>query len=127
MKAPALISILLLATGSATTAAEEARQPAECPPATGKPCSVSRSFEGIWRLDVDKNKLTGETYTIDQTAPGKFRFDRHGFVYEFDRSGKECPMPDGDTVAVESPEPDRFSFTVRRNDEILEGARLPGI
>lgn len=121
MKTTTLITILLLATGSATRASEETQQPTDCTAATR---TTSRSFDGIWKLDVDKNKLTGETYTIDQTAPGKFRFDMHGFAYDFDLSGKEFSMPDGDTVAVESPEPDRFTITVRRKDEVVGTFRL---
>jgi hypothetical protein len=124
MNAPALITIMLLATGSATIAAEKTQPPTDSTRATANTSSVSRSFDGVWKLDVDKNRLTGETYTIEQTGRGTFRFDMHGFAYDFELSGKEFPMPDGDTVSVESPESDRFTFTVRRSAEISEVARL---
>jgi hypothetical protein len=124
MNAPALITIMLLATGSVMKAVEETRQPADFSPPTGKIGQVTRLFDGVWKLDVDKNRITGETYTIEQTGRGTFRFDMHGFAYDFDLSGKEFPMPDGDTVSVESPERDRFTFTVRRNGETVRATKL---
>src|SRR5687767_6335591 len=77
--------------------------------------AAEAKFDGVWKLNMAKSKLAGQTFTIAKGDGGRMRFDMHGFAYDFDTSGKEFPTPDGGTVSVVEPEPNTQAITVRMN------------
>src|ERR1051326_6811414 len=74
---------------------------------------------GVWKLNLAKSQLGGQTFSFQKMDSGKFRFDSQGYTYDFDLSGKEFPTPDGGTAAVVSSDPNTNEATLRMNGKVI--------
>ena len=80
MKSFASVLVLLAANASAALAADS-------------------PFAGTWKLNVEKSKLAGETYTYTATATG-FQYSNGSTVkFDFATDGKDYPAFPGQTVS----------------------------
>jgi len=77
------------------------------------------SFNGTWKLNLEKSKFSGQTTTIEKTATGLFHFDSEGFGYDFDLTGKQYPTPDGGTTAWWQASPTEWQCTNRMHGKVM--------
>jgi hypothetical protein len=82
------------------------------------------SFSGTWRLNMDKSKLSGQTFTISKNPSGAMHFASQGFEYDFDNSGKEFPVPDGSTTSWRESGTGTWDGSIRMNGKTIETFHL---
>ena len=77
------------------------------------------SFSGNWKLNLEKSQLSGQTFTIEKTASGKYHYDSQGFGFDFDLIGKEYPTPDGGTTSWKAVDASTWVSTSRMNGKVV--------
>jgi len=80
---------------------------------------AAREFDGLWKLNLAKSKVAGQTFVIEKQSSGKMYINLQGFEYDFDLSGKEFPTPDGGTIAVTSADPKTWEFTGKMKGKVI--------
>jgi hypothetical protein len=78
----------------------------------GNIAAADRPFDGVWKLNMSKSKLTGETFSFEKKG-AKIRFESHGYAYDLDLSGNEFPEPDGQTVSAREIDAHTWEITHR--------------
>jgi hypothetical protein len=65
----------------------------------GSLAAAENPFVGIWKENVAKSKLTGDTIQFEKTASGAIRLSGSGMSFTFQMDGKDYPRPLGGTEA----------------------------
>ena len=82
------------------------------------------SFDGTWKLNLNKSQLSGPVYTIEKKASGVMHYSGGGFDTDFDLGGKEIVMPNGTSIIGKEINATAWELTFRLNGKHVSKSKV---
>lgn len=85
------------------------------------PClAAGSSWDGTWKLDQAKSKLTGDTFTIESKGNGMMRYTNGSAIaYDFACDGKAYPTIADRTITCTGSPAAGFDYVAKAGDKVL--------
>jgi hypothetical protein len=85
------------------------------------PCfAATSSWNGTWKLNVAKSKLTGDTYTVEAKANGLMHYSNGSTIaYDFACNGKPYPVIADRTMSCTGSPNTGYDYVDRAGDKVL--------
>lgn len=84
------------------------------------PCfAAGSSWDGTWKLDQAKSKLTGDTFTIEAKGNGMMRYSSGTFSYDFACDGKAYTVLADRTVTCTGSPSTGYDYESKAGDKVL--------
>jgi hypothetical protein len=82
------------------------------------------SFDGTWKLNLAKSRLSGSTYTFAKKPSGVWHYSGGGFDADFDLTGKEYTMPSGVSIIGKENGPKSWDLSFRMGDKPISRSQV---
>jgi len=82
--------------------------------------AAASSWDGTWKLDAAKSKLTGDTYTIEAMGNGMMRYSNGSTIaYDFACDGKAYPVIADRTMTCTGSPSAGYSYVDKAGDKVI--------